>query len=262
MNKNAIKTGHMINAVTLLKKGTWFLLGCLGVACSNPEPVAENRNLIQHENRYPNGVVRVKFQTLNGLKHDTVYEYDSAGKLSDKIPYREGSARGTASGYFADGSLRYLANYAHDRVNDRIVFNENGDPVQYRKWEKSGFDGGITLVQYIDFLPGGLPDLRKESCLYYRTSVRDTMLFVELLCPQNQTLKLVTGDLDSAFAPPKGTVPDTFNISYGKNHVRLRHPVTEKEFRCIVLVPVTQQIMQTGQTKTGYTLSYCTVRRE
>lgn len=252
----------MVNANNLLKKGTWLLMGCFGVACSSPEPVAEKEQLAQCENRYPNGVVRVKYQTLNGLKHDTVYEYDSAGKLSDKIPYHKGYAQGTASGYYADGSLRYLANYSDDRVNDRIVFNEAGDPVQYRRWEKSGFDGGIVLVQYIDFLPGGLPDLRKDACLYYRASVSDTILFLELRCPQNQTLKLVAGNLDTAFAPPKGTVPDTFNIRYGKNHVRLRQPVTEKEFRCIILVPDTQRLMQTGQIRTGFALSYCTVRRE
>lgn len=252
---SAIKREISLPAAGLLA-GIWLFAAW---GCSEEPPAPQE--LLYHENRYPNGVLQKTYATRNGLMHDTVRYYDSAGHISEQIPFCEGNAEGMASGFFPDGSLRYLAKQVRNFVCERIVFNETGKLQQYRKWEKPNSSDGIKLVQYIDFTADGLPDLRRDNCLYYRIHIADSCphsitLHVDVFCPVNRKLKMVTGQMDTAFVSPPGILPDTFDIQSGENRISIKRPASEKEIRGIILLPDTQRVMQTGQTKAGYERSY------
>ena len=86
-----------------------------------------NLNGNEYEEKYPNGVIRIKGYVLSGLREGQWMSFYSNGKPWSQSIYKKGHLNGPKATWYENGQMRYSGEYTLDQRSGKWTF-----------WDESG----------------------------------------------------------------------------------------------------------------------------
>ncbi len=93
----------------------------------------------EYEEKYPNGVIRIKGYVLNGMREGQWFSFYQNAKPWSQNFYKKGRLNGPTATWYENGQMRYSGEYEQDqRIGNWTFWDEQGKKIEEINYDKEG----------------------------------------------------------------------------------------------------------------------------